>query len=145
MKGFIRIAFAIVSFVGVTGVATAHAQVTERLQFKTSFPFTVAGKTLPAGSYTLGPASDNDLSVLRVSSANGRNSAILLTIPEGPKQGEPKDDSIIFNRDGDHYVLSEIWDADENEGAEPVGMRAQRHQESHKDAEQVTVPMTKIS
>ncbi len=143
MKGFICTALAIGSLVGVVGVGTAHAQVTERLQFKTSFPFTVNGTKLPAGTYMLGPASDMDLSVLRVS--NGKNSAILLTIPEGPKQGEPKDNAIIFNRDGDHYVLSEVWDADEDSGAEPVGLRSEQRREAHREAERVTLPLTKIS
>jgi cell division protein YceG involved in septum cleavage len=143
MKGFIYTAIAVGSLVSLVGMSTAHAQITDRLQFKTSFPFTVGQTSLPAGTYMLEPASDMDLSVLKVS--NGQHTAIMLTVPEGPQTGDPKDNAIIFNRYGDHYVLSEVWDADENSGAEPTGLPAERRHESRKEAERITLPLTKVS
>jgi hypothetical protein len=116
MKNSLRMLM-FVPLVGLLGVTAAHAQVTETIQFKTAFPFTVGDTTLPAGHYTIRPANDGtDLSVLEIS--NGMRSALLLVEPESPRNiNQPVKDEVVFNKYGDRYVLSDIWDAADGSGS----------------------------
>ena len=50
------------------GAALAHAQVTDPVEFTTSFPFTVGNTTMPAGSYEIRRDTDNG-TVYRIESA----------------------------------------------------------------------------
>ena len=35
----------------------------------------------------------------------------------------PKEDAVVFDRTGDHYVLSEIWDGADQEGADRIPVK----------------------
>jgi hypothetical protein len=94
----------------------ASAQMSETMKFTTTFPFTVGHVTLPAGAYTVTPLeTDHALMQLR----SGRRAVLVLTEPNTPKR-PPKQDEVIFTRDGDTYVLREFWDAASVSGAEPI-------------------------
>jgi len=97
--------------------ARAEAQVFEPLKFHTSFPFTVARMTFPAGTYTIRPI-EMDPYVLEIS--DGRSSKFLEVESAGAPVNMKAEDGVLFNKVGDQYVLSEIWDAAEHAGVEPV-------------------------
>ena len=69
---------------------------------------------MPAGSYTIRPL-EIDHALMEVS--NGRTAALILTEPDSPKV-PPRQDEVTFAKQGDTYVLREIWDASSATGAE---------------------------
>ena len=113
MKTFTRSAMIAASLL-VVSAGGASAQVPTTMKFTTTFPFRVGHKTMPAGSYTITPL-EIDHALMEVS--NGRTSALILTEPESPKT-PPRQDEVTFAKQGDIYVLREIWDASSATGAE---------------------------
>jgi hypothetical protein len=104
----------------VTGVSPASAQVYQELTFTTTFPFMVGRTTLPAGSYTVGPVFDGGAAVLEIRGTGG--GAMFLSENTGAPRANPEKTEVVFDRSGDHYVLSEIWDAATREGADTVAL-----------------------
>jgi hypothetical protein len=100
----------------VAGVSPASAQIYQELTFKTTFPFMVGRTLLPAGSYTVGPVFDGTGSVLEI--RGDRHAAIFFGENAGMPRVDPKQSAALFNHSGDHYVLTEIWDAWDREGAD---------------------------
>jgi len=102
----------------LVGAAPAGAQVLEEVTFTTSFPFTVDHKTLPAGTYTVRPAYEGDGSLLEI---RGRDDAALFSGQNaGTPRVDPHQDAVVFDRTGDQYVLSEIWDGADQEGTDRI-------------------------
>ena len=147
MKGLIyTTAIAITGLIGIVFVNTAHAQLTERLRFTTSFSFNVGNTHFAPGSYLVGPADDNNDGVLRIS--NGRQAAFMVIVPEGHPNGEPKDNELTFERFGDSYVLTQIWDSVDQTASEPSTVaEMRRHEDKNKGkvAERITIPFVKMS
>ena len=105
----------------LVGVAPASAQILEEVTFTTSFPFTVGHKTLPAGTYTVRPAYEGDGSLLEI---QGRDdSAIFSGQNAGTPRVPPSEDAVVFDRTGDQYVLSEIWDGADREGTDRIPVK----------------------
>jgi hypothetical protein len=99
-------------------VLPVNAQVYQVVTFKTTFPFMVGHTTLPAGSYTVQPVFDGDGSVLKI---QGRGvAAVFFGENAGTPRVDPKGSVVVFDHSGDHYVLSEVWDATNQEGAETI-------------------------
>ena len=118
IKGLIYTALAVTGFTCVVAVSTAQAQLAERLRFTTSFPFTVGTTRFAPGDYTVQPADDNNMEVLRIS--NGHTAAFIVVIPEGIPRDKPRDNELTFVRVGDHYMLEQIWDASDQSAMEPT-------------------------
>ena len=144
MKGFIATALLITGLIGVFAVSTAHAQMTERMRFTTSFPFTIGKTQFTPGTYTVGPIDDNQLEVLRIT--NGHQTVFFTTIAEGVKANEPRDNELTFVRYGDRYYLEDIWDVADGSDLAPATFVADQHKEPHRTvAERITIPFSKIS
>jgi hypothetical protein len=144
MKGFIATALVITGLIGFVAIDTAHAQVTERMRFTTSFPFVIGKTQFGPGTYTVSPIDDNDLNVLRVT--NGHQTAFFTVISEGVKVNEPTDNELTFVRFGERYYLSEIWDALDDAAVSPATFVSDERKEPHRTvAERITIPFTKIS
>jgi hypothetical protein len=104
----------------VVSAGAVNAQIPETLKFTTTFPFMVGNRTMPAGSYTATPlAIDHSLVELR----SGHSAVLVLTEPDTPKP-MPNHDEVIFARQGDIYVLRELWDAASVTGAEALPQHA---------------------
>jgi hypothetical protein len=103
----------------VVSAGTVSAQMSDTMKFTTTFPFMVGHQTMPAGSYTV-KALELDHSCMEIS--NGHTAVLLLTERDVPKD-PPKQDEVIFAKQGDTYVLREIWDASNVTGAEAVEPR----------------------
>jgi hypothetical protein len=67
------------------------------------FDFTVGGKLLPAGTYTIKPSSG---SVIVITNRDKPVSALTLVNPDSNKS--PGRGKLLFHRYGDQYFLSEI-------------------------------------
>ena len=96
--------------------APARAQLIDTMKFKTSFPFVAAGTTMPAGAYTVTPVP-GDNSLMRLS--NGQTSVLMFTENDAPRR-PPRIDEVTFTKQGETYVLREIWDASTGSGVEPI-------------------------
>jgi hypothetical protein len=143
MKKQICAALLALSVIGVAAVTTASAQVTEKITFKTDFPFTVGDTKFPAGSYVVKPLDDT-LSVMELS--DGEVSAFFEVEGLSPTTSQPAKNEVVFNKYGDAYVLSEIWDADDDSGAKAVKSQTeQRHASRHPQSTKHRVPTTRAT
>ena len=116
MKILFRSALVAAGLVLVTAGA-ANAQLTTTMKFTTSFPFMVGHRSMPAGVYTVTPM-ENDHSLLELRS--GHASVLFLTEKDSPRAAAPRQDEVIFDKQGDTYVLREVWDAATATGAEAL-------------------------
>jgi hypothetical protein len=129
MKNGIR-TLTFITLTALLGATAAHAQVTEAVHFKTAFPFTVGNTTYPAGTFTVKPADDGDYSVLEIS--NGKITTLLEVEPETAGANQRVKDEVVFNKYGDQYVLSDIWDQADQSGVHAQPSKAgQRHAKKH--------------
>jgi hypothetical protein len=103
---------------------TVGVQISNRVTFKTTFPFTVGNTKFPAGSYSIEPMDDNR-EMMEITSADGKISAMFETtpteLPSTPSKGE-----VVFKRYGDNYVLSEIYEPGSKTGAISIKSHAER-------------------
>jgi len=83
------------------------AQITNGVDFTTSFPFYAGNAKMPAGSYKI-TQSDMDANILQIQSNDGVHSAFVDIIPTHSAQPHPHSD-VTFHKYGDAEYLSRIW------------------------------------
>jgi hypothetical protein len=106
-KHVLRILLALVGFAGLSGIA--EAQTSREIVVTLPFEFMVAGKTLPAGTYTVTRVS-YDNSELVLSNQAKRVSALVHAIEiESAHSGKP---SVSFERVGESRFLTRIATVD---------------------------------
>jgi hypothetical protein len=99
----------ILSLLIALAAAPVRAQFSSPLTVKIPFSFVVGDKTMPAGEYTLKPATDAGLrSKLLIRSRDGRQTAIISTNLTQANEVQSKA-RVTFNRYGDQYFFSQIW------------------------------------
>jgi hypothetical protein len=108
MRQYLRIVIALVGLAGF-GVA-AKAQVADQLVVTIPFEFTVAGKTLPAGTYRVNRVSTTDNRTLMLSSYENR--ASVMVIPTYVEEASGDKTQITFEQVGDQHFLNRIATAD---------------------------------
>jgi hypothetical protein len=105
-----------VAFIGVFALLAgrpAQAQLAEYMTFRTNFPFVVGNATLPAGAYTIRRTEDSQ----GVYMVSGQSSVFLVANPTShPPSIDPAKDEVIFQKFGDQFVMSEVWEGDESTG-----------------------------
>jgi hypothetical protein len=111
----------------LAGVHDASAQITDSVEFTTSFPFTVGNATVPAGSYTVAPDVDNP-SILQLT---GGRTSVLFETNSAQARETPSKTEVVFKRYGDGYVLKDIWMEGESIGAESLTAEPERHMMKH--------------
>ncbi len=118
---------AMIVLVGSMAVA-AQAQTSGRTQLIANIPFefSVGGKTLPAGEYTVSqvnPTSDH--AVLQLRSKDGSAGAMVqMNSVIGKTQENAK---LIFNRYGNQYFFAQAWVDGNNTGLQAPKSRAERN------------------
>jgi hypothetical protein len=112
----------------VAGVHTASAQLTNPVEFTTTFSFTVGDATVPAGTYTIKP-DDIDPGILELSGAHA--SVLFQTNSAAPRE-TPTQSEVVFKRYGDdNYVLKDIWLEGSTEGAEVIAVHGEKRAAKH--------------
>jgi hypothetical protein len=86
--------------------ASATSAATVRIRAEIPFDFTVAGKKLPKGEYTI--ESINSAGLLTIRSAKGSKAVTFSTVQE-KYTSKPKT-RLAFRRYGEQYFLSRVWD-----------------------------------
>jgi hypothetical protein len=107
-KHYLRIA---VALIGVAGLGiTAKAQAVDQIVVNMPYEFVAAGKTLPAGTYTVKRLSDTDPNVLILSSFENRASAIVVSTQVESSFADKA--QVSLEQVGGEYFLSKIETAE---------------------------------
>jgi hypothetical protein len=126
LKGLAKIGLLAVVMIVAASASVKAQSLQYKLTANVPFDFTVSDKKLPAGKYSISRAqtSNGDL-VLQIVSANGKENISRLTIPvishKPMNQG-----TLVFNRYGNDYYLSEVWPAGGSTGRELLKSRTER-------------------
>ncbi len=102
-------------------ISTAKAQpAKQQLVANIPFKFSVGGKTLSAGKYTVTIANpSSDQRVIRIRNLETNETAMLRMHSKKGKGDEGA--KLVFNRYGTHYFLAQTWTA-----ADSIGMEASK-------------------
>lgn len=114
------------------GVATTgQAQLPPGTSVHASIPFDfiVRGRTLPAGTYELRRVSDTAETLIIRNVNDNHDLATFITEPVQSRQIQ-KHSELVFNRYGDSYFLSRIWDGGEQSGRALPTSSEERHLKS---------------
>jgi hypothetical protein len=95
-------AIALLAIANLAMAGTALAQ-SNSVEAKVPFDFTVGDKVLPAGTYTIKPAS---ASLILISTADHRTASFTLVSEDSGSS--PDGGKLVFHRYGDQYFLSKI-------------------------------------
>jgi hypothetical protein len=125
MKSFAYRVMLFTAAATVSGATLAHAQVTDPVEFTTSFPFTVGNTTMPAGSYEIRRDTDNG-SVYRIVSAK-KHIGTLFEVQPTTMTKPPAKTEVVFKHYGQGYVLKSVWEEGSTEGVETTMVEAERH------------------
>jgi hypothetical protein len=113
----------------LSGSALAHAQVSDPVEFTTSFAFTVGNTTMPPGSYEIRRDTDNG-TVYRIESAK-KHIGTLFEVEPTSMNKPPAKTEVVFKRYGSGYVLKSVWEEGSSEGIETAMVEAERHHVKH--------------
>jgi len=89
--------------------ARTQAQIIGNVAADIPFQFHVGNTTLPAGRYVIHQLEGSDLATMEISTADGKLSA-LFNVGSAQAKTTPEKTELIFNKYGDQYFLSELFD-----------------------------------
>ena len=121
--------FLALCLVTVGGGVVANAQIDSGTAVQTNVPFTfmVGDTTLPAGKYEVRGLDDSTPGVLELRSADGRTSVIIDTENVEAKSNQVLNKSeLVFDKVGDKYFLSQVWEAGSSSGSQLAKSRMQK-------------------
>jgi hypothetical protein len=107
------------------GVASPSAADVEALKAHVPFTFMVGGATLPPGQYVFRFDYSELPGVLRVRTPDGREGAFVLAQNADVPEGSGEEPRLVFEKDGDRYVLSKVLDPDFRFGLRVLNPRPQ--------------------
>jgi len=107
------------------GASKAKAQITDDLEVNIPFQFHAGDTKLPAGEYRIHVLEDSDLRLLEISSANGSVSA-LFQVQDRGLNSTPANSELIFNKYGDRYFLTELFEEGSASGSQVVKSRYEK-------------------
>jgi hypothetical protein len=91
------------------GASTGRAQVVGPIEADIQFPFYAGDTKFPPGTYIIKPLDTSDLTLMEISTPDGRNSA-LFQVRDAQASTSPPKTELIFNKYGDNYFLSKVFD-----------------------------------
>ena len=118
--------FIVVASVLAIQPTKAHAELTGDLEVKIPFQFYAGNAKLPAGEYRLHPLDDSDLSLVEISSADGSTSAIFQVQNTDANPNVSPDGELVFNKYGDRYFLTKLFEGGSSEGSKVVESRYEK-------------------
>jgi hypothetical protein len=96
--------------------ARTQAQIIGNLEADVPFQFHVGKTTMPAGRYMIHKLEGSELTVMQISSADGKLSA-LFEVESAQARTTPEKSELVFNKYGDRYFLSEMYDEGNVDGS----------------------------
>jgi len=124
MKKLVSKLWVLVMLVGALGVGIAKGQITNTVDFKASSSFVAGEATLPAGSYSVRPWSE-DPSVLEISNPAGTHTVLVDT--EASSSDTPaKSTGVVFAKYGNLLVMKQIVLANQKTGYNIISRHAEK-------------------
>jgi hypothetical protein len=117
----------------------AHAQIIGDLQVNIPFQFHVGNTKLPAGQYVIHMLDGSDLRVMEISSADGSTSA-LFEVQDAEANSTPAKSELIFNKYGNRYFLSKLFDEGNPSGSQVLMSRYEKKVSQETAEAQAHVP-----
>ena len=98
-----------------SAVASGKPQASNRIVANIPFAFSVGYKTMPAGEYTV--VQINNSNGLLIQSTDGKSNAVRLSngVESSKTQSHAR---LVFNRYGERYFLSQVWNGTDKTGRE---------------------------
>jgi hypothetical protein len=119
--------------------SSAHAQITDTIEVNIPFQFHAGNTKLPPGNYSIHMVENSELKFMEITSADGSTSA-LFEVHETDSNSTPAKGELIFNKYGNRYFLSKLFDEGNPSGNE-VAESSYEKQVSQAAAEaQIHVP-----
>jgi hypothetical protein len=115
----------LVATLSILVALSTHAQITNVLIFKTSFPFYAGNAKLPAGEYRVSQP-DTSTPILLIESESGSHSVFVDFNPTTSEQPHPQSD-VTFNKYGGVDFLNLLWVQEQNYGMQVLQTK---HEES---------------
>jgi hypothetical protein len=104
----------------------AQAQIIGTLQADIPFQFHAGSTELPAGNYSIQVLDDSDLTIMKISSADGSKSA-LFSVVAAQAKSEPAKNELTFNKYGDQYFLASLFEEGNPDGSHVVESRDEKN------------------
>jgi hypothetical protein len=134
-----------VSFVMLFTFVSAYAQTNNRMVAKIPFDFYVKNLKFAAGEYIVEKANiDSNSPIMIFRQKNGENSKIIMMLPLTVDAGSGKaQPSLIFNRYGADYFLSEVRNPADDFGAQfPKGKQERNLAKQSGEAKRESVALS---
>lgn len=112
--------FALTIFAG-----KASAQIVGDLDADIPFQFHVGNRELPAGKYRVHVLDEATLKIMEIISVDGSSFA-LFQVQESDANAAPVKSEMIFNKYGDDYFLSKLYDEGDPSGSELIESRYEK-------------------
>ena len=90
----------------LTSVVSANAQSRVTVSANIPFEFVVGDTMLPAGEYSLRPATSGDEALMVQNAENGH---AIVRLTEPAIESKKKHTRLVFHRYGQSYFLAEVW------------------------------------
>ena len=103
----------------------AQAQIVGDLEVNIPFQFHVGNTKLRAGQYVIHMLDDSNLRVMEISSADGSTSA-LFEVRTSQASSTPAKSELIFNKYGNRYFLSKVFEEGSSSGSEVFESRYEK-------------------
>jgi hypothetical protein len=124
---FIVMTLALLAIAG--GGTSACAQVMDSIEADVPFDFTVRNQVMPAGHYIIKRLDDSRPGVMTIRGSDSHEARIFLT-GDAQIAKEPRHNELIFDRVGDQYFLSRIFEVGNEYGVAVKKSRSERKLET---------------
>src|SRR5215468_6696838 len=106
MKATVLRFTAVLAVVVALTAVSAHGQgIIKSQRFVVPFDFTVGGKVLPAGQYTV----SSETQLIRIQGRDGKTQIVTLATRTRVARDRQTESRLMFKRSGDHYYLAQVW------------------------------------
>jgi hypothetical protein len=89
------------------GAGKTQAQIVGPIEVDIQFPFYAGDTKFPPGTYIIKPLDTSDLTLMEISTSDGRHSA-LFQVRDAQASTSPPKTELIFNKYGDNYFLEGV-------------------------------------
>ena len=117
---FIALVFALTTY-----SSKAEAQIVGNLEVDIPFQFHAGNSQLPPGKYIIHALDNSDLTIMEISSADGKMSA-LFDVREAEANSAPARNELVFNKYGNRYFLAKLFDESNRDGSAVVESRYEK-------------------
>jgi len=115
----------------------SDAQIIGDIDVNVPFGFHAGNTKLPAGDYHIHMLDNSDLTIMEITSADGSTSA-LFQVQEADANSTPAKSELIFNKYGDRYFLSALFDEGNSIGSKVVESRYEKRVSQQNGSAQTT-------